>query len=200
MYYPKYNGFPPVHLNLSLYQDLLKNFPFGSGEEFQAFLNATNQSQASSVSNATNQSPSSNDDPLSSTFAHGSASRPKKNFWSNLSFARKSYKVNPPTRRTRVAQKERSCSIEMNPLNAIFEQRKASGTGPSFRNRPSTINRSSTGNRPSTGATGTTDPSPTLPTSLVNENALIHGIIDDGNLDEIGLADDADVHVQDNNS
>ena len=182
MYYPKYNGFPPVHLNLSLYQDLLKNFPFGSGEEFQAFLNATNQS------------PSSNDDPLSSTFAHGSANRPKKNFWSNLSFARKSYKVNPPTRRTRVAQKERSCSIEMNPLNAIFEQRKASGTGPSFRNRPSTINRFST------GATGTTDPSPTLPTSLVNENALIHGIIDDGNLDEIGLADDADVHVQDNNS
>ena len=197
MYYPKYNGFPPVHLNLSLYQDLLKNFPFGSGEEFQAFLNATNQSQASSVSNATNQSPSSNDDPLSSTLAHDP---PKRNFWSNLSFARKSYKVNPPTRRTRVAQKERSCSIEMNPLNAIFEQRKASGTGPSFRNRPSTINRSSTGNRPSTGATGTTDPSPTLPTSLVNENALIHGIIDDGNLDEIGLADDADVHVQDNNS
>ena len=194
MYYPKYNGFPPVHLNLSLYQDLLKNFPFGSGEEFQAFLNATNQSQASSVNNATNQSPSSNDDPLSSTFAHVSANRPKKNFWSNLSFARKSYKVNPPSRRTRVAQKEQSCSIEMNPLNAIFEQRKASGTNPSFCNRPSTINRFST------GATGTTDPSPTLPTSLVNENALIHGIIDDGNLDEIRLADDADVHVQDNNS
>ena len=192
MYYPKYNGFPPVHLNLSLYQDLLKNFPFGSGEEFQAFLNATNQSQASSVSNPTNQSPSSNDDPLSSTFAHGSASRPKKNFWSNLSFARKSYKVNPPSRRTRVAQKEQSCSIEMNPLNAIFEQRKASGTGPSFRNRPSTITRSSTGNRPSTGATGTTDPSPTLPTSLVNENAQIG--VNDSNLDDINLAD-ADVHA-----
>ena len=186
MYYPKYNGFPPVHLNLSLYQDLLKNFPFGSGEEFQAFLNATNQSQASSVSNATNQSPSSNDDPLSSTLAHDP---PKRNFWSNLSFARKSYKVNPPTRRTRVAEKEQSCSIEMNPLNAIFEQRKASGTGPSFRNRPSTINRFST------GATGTTDPSPTLPTSLVNENAQIHGVVDDANLDEIELADNADVHA-----
>ena len=195
MYYPKYNGFPPVHLNLSLYQDLLKNFPFGSGEEFQAFLNATNQSQASSVSNATNQSPSSDDDPLSSTLAHGSADPPKRNFWSNLSFARKSYKVNPPTRRTRVAQKEQSCSIEMNPLNAIFEQRKASGTGPSFRNRPSTITRSSTGNRPSTGATGTTNPSPTLPTSLVNENAQIHGVVDDANLDEIELADNADVHA-----
>ena len=191
MYYPKYNGFPPVHLNLSLYQDLLKNFPFGSGEEFQAFLNATNQSQASSVSNATNQSPSSNDDPLSSTFAHGSASRPKKNFWSNLSFARKSYKVNPPSRRTRVAQKERSCSIEMNPtelnpiamnpLNPIFEQRKASVTGPSFRNRPST------------GANGTAASHPPLPTSLVNENAQI-GVNDSSNLDDINLAD-ADVHA-----
>ena len=190
MYYPKYNGFPPVHLNLSLYQDLLKNFPFGSGEEFQAFLNATNQSQASSVSNATNQSPSSNDDPLSSTFAHGSASRPKKNFWSNLSFARKSYKVNPPSRRTRVAQKERSCSIEMNPtelnpiamnpLNPIFEQRKASVTGPSFRNRFST------------GANGTAASHPPLPTSLVNENAQIG--VNDSNLDDINLAD-ADVHA-----
>ena len=77
----------------------------------------------------------------------------------------------------------------MNPLNAIFEQRKASGTGPSFRNRPSTINRFST------GATGTTNPSPTLPTSLVNENAQIHGVVDDANLDEIELADNADVHA-----
>ena len=156
MYRPDASGFPPVHLNLGLYQDLLKNFPFNSGDEFQAFLNATSQSQTSTVnSSATDQSPpSTHEPPLSSTFAN--TADHQKGFWRNWSFAaRKSYKVNPPTRRTRATrQRERdTCSVEM---NHIFEPR-STGT---------------IGNDPST-AHGTTDPPPNLPTSLVNENAQI---------------------------
>ena len=70
--------------------------------------------------------------------------------------------------------------IALNPLNPIFEQRKASVTGPSFRNRFST------------GANGTAASHPPLPTSLVNENAQIG--VNDSNLDDINLAD-ADVHA-----
>ena len=155
MYRPDASGFPPVHLNLGLYQDLLKNFPFNSGEEYQAFLNATSQSQTSTVnSSATDQSPSSNQVPLSSTFAN--TADHQKGFWRNWSFAaRKSYKVNPPTRRARATHqtKRETCSVEM---NDIFEPR-STGT---------------TGNDPST-AHGTSNPPPNLPTSLVNENAQI---------------------------
>ena len=154
LYRPDASGFPPVHLNLSLYQDLLKNFPFGSGEEYQAFLNATSQSQTSTEnSNATNQSPpSTHEPPLSSTFTNSAAGRPK-GFWRNLSLSRKSYKVNPPSRRTRATQRD-TCSIEM---NHIFEPR-STGT---------------TGNGPSSRNGTTTALPPSLPTSLVNENAQI---------------------------
>ena len=165
MYRPNASGFPPVHLNLGLYQDLLKNFPFNSGDEFQAFLNATSQSQTSTVnSNATDQSP-----PLSSTFAN--TADHQKGFWRNWSFAaRKSYKVNnpPPRCRPRDAQRKReTCSVEM---NKIFEPRTTgtTGNGPSSRN-------------------GTTDPAPTLPTSMVNENAQIG--VDNSDLDEIQVVD-----------
>ena len=163
MYYPEYNGFPPVHLNLSLYKDLLKNFPFGSGEDFQAFLNATSQSQTSTMSSAANQSPSTQEPPLSSTFSN-SASRPRA-FWRNLSFSRKSYKVNPP-RRAKATQNERSCSLEMNPI----------------------LNARPLGSQMiSSTANGTVDPP--QPTSLVNENAQIG--VDDSDLNEIRIVDDA---------
>ena len=172
MYKPEYNGFPPVHLNLSLYQDLLKNFPFGSGEEYQAFLNATtSQSQSTTVnSSAANQSPS-NQDPLSSTFTNSAAGRPKS-FWRNLSFSRKSYKVNPPTRRAQATQKE-TCSIQMNPLNSVFKERTNFGS------------KKANG----TATNGTINPPPALPTSLVNEHAQIPAV-DDLNLEEIRIDDD----------
>ena len=167
MYKPKYNGFPPVHLNLGLYQDLLKNFPFNSGEEYQAFLNATtSQSQTSTVnSNTTDQSP-----PLSSTFAN--TADHQKGFWRNWSFAaRKSYKVNPPTRRARATHqtKRETCSVEM---DHIFEPR-STGT-------PGTAG--TAGNGPRSNNRTTTPPPPSLPTSIVNEHAQI-GV--DSNLDEI---------------
>ena len=154
MYRPDASGFPPVHLNLGLYQDLLKNFPFNSGDEFQAFLNATSQSQTSTVnSSATDQSPpSTHEPPLSSTFAN--TADHQKGFWRNWSFAaRKSYKVNPPTRRARATKRD-TCSVEM---NHIFEPR-STGT---------------TGNGPSSRNGTTTALPPLLPTSLVNENAQI---------------------------
>ena len=187
MYRPDASGFPPVHLNLGLYQDLLKNFPFNSGEEYQAFLNATSQSQASTVnSSAADKSPSTHEPPLSSTFSN-SASRPKA-FWKNLSFARKSYKVNPPTRRARATQRE-TCSIEMNPLNSVFEARTNKNNLNA--SRPFGTDRGS--KKTTSTANGTADPHPPLPTSLVNEQAQI-GVVDDSNLDDINLAD-ADVHA-----
>ena len=106
-------------------------------------------------SNATDQSPSSNQVPLSSTFAN--TADHQKGFWRNWSFAaRKSYKVNPPTRRARATHqtKRETCSVEM---NHIFEPR-STGT---------------TGNGPSSRNGTTTALPPSLPTSLVNENAQI---------------------------
>ena len=43
-----------MHLNLSLYKDMLKNIPLGSAEDYQTFLNMTSPSY---LSNGTTQAP-----------------------------------------------------------------------------------------------------------------------------------------------
>ena len=148
-----------MHLNLSLYKDMLKNIPLGSAEDYQNFLNLTSPNYTTSNSQA----------PLSSTLTEPGTS-PQKGFWRNWSFAaRKSYKVNPPTRRARATHqtKRETCSVEM---NHIFEPRSTGTTG-------------TAGNGPRSNNGTTTAAPPSLPTSLVNENAQIG--VDHSNLDEI---------------
>ena len=100
---PSLARYPPMHLNLSLYKDMLKNIPLGSAEDYQNFLNLTSPNYTTSNSQA----------PLSSTLTEPGTS-PQKGFWRNLSFARKSTKATTvPSRKLNAKD---SCAVEMDPL------------------------------------------------------------------------------------
>ena len=93
-----------MHLNLSLYKDMLKNIPLGSAEDYQTFLNMTSPSY---LSNGTTQAP------LSSTLTETETGH-QQGFWKNLSFARKSMRAT--TVRTQKAKAKETCSVEMGSL------------------------------------------------------------------------------------
>ena len=101
---PSLARYPPMHLNLSLYKDMLKNIPLGSAEDYQNFLNLTSPNYTTSNSQA----------PLSSTLTEPGTS-PQKGFWRNLSFARKSTKATTVPSQKKLNAKD-SCAVEMGPL------------------------------------------------------------------------------------
>ena len=124
-----------MHLNLSLYKDMLKNIPLGSAEDYQNFLNLTSPNYTTSNSQA----------PLSSTLTEPGTS-PQKGFWRNLSFARKSLKATRTTvpSRQSTATKD-SHTVEMGPLlqkksnekkNPDSEPKKVSSSDPVVNERP----------------------------------------------------------------
>ena len=117
-----------MHLNLSLYKDMLKNIPLGSAEDYQNFLNLTSPNYTTSSSQV----------PLSSTLTKPGTS-PQKKFWKNLSFARKSMRAT--TVQTQKANAKETCSVEMGSLlQKQSRQKIKSKSEPSLPNPDSLVN------------------------------------------------------------